>query len=73
MEDYAVSKFNKVHDSELGLFAIFDGYLGHDVADYLQSYLFDNIWNAVPCCSSRLPRLFSFILIKKLILFSAWV
>ncbi|XP_068656906.1 probable protein phosphatase 2C 39 isoform X2 [Aristolochia californica] len=43
MEDYVVAKFKQVHDSELGLFAIFDGHLGHDVADYLQSHLFDNI------------------------------
>ncbi|XP_077253892.1 putative protein phosphatase 2C 39 [Tasmannia lanceolata] len=43
MEDYVVAKFKKVHDSELGLFAIFDGHLGHDVADYLQSHLFENI------------------------------
>ncbi|XP_068654096.1 probable protein phosphatase 2C 39 [Aristolochia californica] len=43
MEDYVVAKFKQVHDCELGLFAIFDGHLGHDVADYLQSHLFDNI------------------------------
>ncbi|KAH7576966.1 hypothetical protein ACOSP7_002335 [Xanthoceras sorbifolium] len=43
MEDYVVSDFKKVHDNELGLFAIFDGHLGHDVANYLQTNLFDNI------------------------------
>ncbi|XP_077243708.1 putative protein phosphatase 2C 58 [Tasmannia lanceolata] len=43
MEDYVVAKFKKVNDSELGLFAIFDGHLGHDVADYLKSHLFENI------------------------------
>ncbi|KAK5836942.1 hypothetical protein PVK06_012748 [Gossypium arboreum] len=43
MEDYVVSEFKKKDDSELGLFAIFDGHLGHDVAKYLQSHLFDNI------------------------------
>ncbi|KAI9178143.1 hypothetical protein LWI28_023218 [Acer negundo] len=43
MEDYVVSEFKKVHDHELGLFAIFDGHLGHDVANYLQTHLFDNI------------------------------
>lgn len=47
MEDYLVAKFKKVKDSELGLFAIFDGHLGHDVADYLQSHLVDNIINEV--------------------------
>ncbi|XP_015881182.1 probable protein phosphatase 2C 58 isoform X2 [Ziziphus jujuba] len=43
MEDYVVSEFKKVSDHELGLFAIFDGHLGHDVANYLQTHLFDNI------------------------------
>ncbi|KAF3444084.1 hypothetical protein FNV43_RR13774 [Rhamnella rubrinervis] len=43
MEDYVVSEFKKVNDYELGLFAIFDGHLGHDVANYLQHHLFDNI------------------------------
>ncbi|KAJ6371716.1 hypothetical protein OIU77_002102 [Salix suchowensis] len=28
---------------ELGLFAVYDGHLGHDVASYLQTHLFDNI------------------------------
>ncbi|KAM0943764.1 putative protein-serine/threonine phosphatase [Dioscorea sansibarensis] len=43
MEDYVVSQFKKVGDQELGLFAIFDGHLGHDVPDYLQAHLFENI------------------------------
>ncbi|XP_021282986.1 probable protein phosphatase 2C 58 [Herrania umbratica] len=43
MEDYVVSEFKKKDDGELGLFAIFDGHLGHDVAKYLQNHLFDNI------------------------------
>ncbi|ERN16726.1 probable protein phosphatase 2C 39 isoform X1 [Amborella trichopoda] len=43
MEDYVVAQFRKVKDTELGLFAIFDGHLGHDVPNYLQSNLFDNI------------------------------
>ncbi|XP_021894296.1 probable protein phosphatase 2C 58 isoform X1 [Carica papaya] len=43
MEDYVVSEFRRVKDNELGLFAIFDGHLGHDVANYLQSHLFNNI------------------------------
>ncbi|KAK4286136.1 hypothetical protein QN277_002735 [Acacia crassicarpa] len=43
MEDYLVSEFKQEKDNELGLFAIFDGHLGHDVASYLQNHLFDNI------------------------------
>ncbi|XP_009117476.1 probable protein phosphatase 2C 58 isoform X2 [Brassica rapa] len=43
MEDYVVSEFKKVDNHDLGLFAIFDGHLGHDVAKYLQTNLFDNI------------------------------
>ncbi|KAL9457812.1 hypothetical protein AB3S75_006792 [Citrus x aurantiifolia] len=43
MEDYLVSEFKQEKDNELGLFAIFDGHLGHDVANYLQTHLFDNI------------------------------
>ncbi|CAN6457400.1 unnamed protein product [Victoria cruziana] len=45
MEDYVVAEFRKVKDSELGLFAIFDGHLGHDVPNYLKAHLFDNILN----------------------------
>lgn len=43
MEDYVVSQFKQIDEKELGLFAIFDGHMGHDVASYLQSHLFDNI------------------------------
>lgn len=43
MEDYVVAQYKKVDNYELGLFAIFDGHLGHDVPDYLQTHLFDNI------------------------------
>ncbi|GLT74329.1 hypothetical protein SLA2020_461340 [Shorea laevis] len=43
MEDYVVSEFRQLNDNELGLFAIFDGHLGHDVAKYLQTHLFSNI------------------------------
>lgn len=47
MEDYVVSEFKQSHEKELGLFAIFDGHLGHDVASYLQSHLFENILKQV--------------------------
>ncbi|EPS66804.1 hypothetical protein M569_07972 [Genlisea aurea] len=43
MEDYLVSEMRLSGDNELGLFAIFDGHMGHDVANYLQSHLFNNI------------------------------
>ncbi|KAG0624415.1 hypothetical protein M758_3G245800 [Ceratodon purpureus] len=45
MEDYFVAELRKVNDHELGLFAIYDGHLGHNVADYLQQNLFNNILN----------------------------
>lgn len=47
MEDYVVSEFKQEKENELGLFAIFDGHLGHDVANYLQTHLFDNILKEV--------------------------
>ncbi|KAL6535805.1 hypothetical protein OROHE_012649 [Orobanche hederae] len=43
MEDCLVSEFKILDDNELGLFAIFDGHMGHDVAKYLQDHLFENI------------------------------
>ena len=47
MEDCVVSEFRQLDDIELGLFAIFDGHLGHDVANFLQNHLFDNILKEV--------------------------
>ncbi|MFS7992483.1 putative protein-serine/threonine phosphatase [Helianthus anomalus] len=43
MEDYVFAQFKNVDDNELGLFAIFDGHLSHEVPDYLRSHLFENI------------------------------
>ncbi|XP_022717743.1 probable protein phosphatase 2C 39 [Durio zibethinus] len=45
MEDFVVAEFKKAGESELGLFAIFDGHLSHIIPDYLKSHLFDNILN----------------------------
>ena len=47
MADYVVADFKQVDDHELGLFAIFDGHLGHEIPDYLQSHLFVNILKEV--------------------------
>lgn len=47
MEDYHVAQFKVVDGCEVGLFAIFDGHSGNDVASYLQNSLFDNILNEV--------------------------
>ncbi|XP_071691613.1 probable protein phosphatase 2C 9 [Rutidosis leptorrhynchoides] len=43
MEDYHVAKFVPHQGRELGLFAIYDGHLGHSVPAYLQKHLFSNI------------------------------
>lgn len=45
MEDCVFAKFKQVENNELGLFAIFDGHLSREIADYLQSHLFENILN----------------------------
>lgn len=47
MEDCLVSEVKQVDNNDLGLFAIFDGHMGHDVANYLQSNLFNNILKEV--------------------------
>jgi protein phosphatase 1L len=54
MEDYVVAQFKPVDEHELGLFAIFDGHLSHDVPDYLRSHLFDNILKEVMHAVQRL-------------------
>ncbi|KAJ0241514.1 protein phosphatase 2C 17 [Hirschfeldia incana] len=43
MEDYHVAKLINVKGNELGLFAIFDGHSGDQVAAYLQKHLFSSI------------------------------
>ncbi|KAK9141047.1 hypothetical protein Scep_010728 [Stephania cephalantha] len=46
MEDYIVAETKQLdHETELGLYAIFDGHSGERVAEYLQSHLFDSILN----------------------------
>lgn len=47
MEDYLVAERKKIDDHELGLYAIFDGHSGSQVAEYLRDRLFDNILNQV--------------------------
>lgn len=70
MEDYVVSEFKQVSDNKLGLFAIFDGHLGHDVASYLQIHLFDNILKQVIHISSRRMQLyFLHMILENFILF----
>ncbi|KAK4342074.1 hypothetical protein RND71_037890 [Anisodus tanguticus] len=45
MEDNVFAQFKQVDDNELGLFAIFDGHLSHEIPDYLRSHIFNNILN----------------------------
>jgi hypothetical protein len=42
-----VAEYRQVGEHDLGLFAIFDGHLGHTVPDFLRSHLFDNILSEV--------------------------
>ncbi|XP_044489881.1 probable protein phosphatase 2C 39 [Mangifera indica] len=44
-EDYVVVQFKQIEDNELGLFAIFDGHLSHEIPDYLWTHLFETILN----------------------------
>ncbi|XP_074287974.1 putative protein phosphatase 2C 58 [Silene latifolia] len=43
MEDCLVAKRRRMNGNELGLYAIFDGHAGRDVAQYLQHHLFHNM------------------------------
>lgn len=45
MEDYVFAQFKQIDENELGLFAIFDGHLSHEIPEYLRSHLFNNILN----------------------------
>lgn len=47
MEDYVVAKKQVVNGKEIGLYAIFDGHSGRNVAEYLQNHLFDSILSQV--------------------------
>ncbi|KAK7368700.1 hypothetical protein VNO80_10728 [Phaseolus coccineus] len=43
MEDYIFAQHRNLDGYDLGLYAIFDGHSGHEVAKYLRSHLFENI------------------------------
>lgn len=61
MEDYVFAQFKQVENNELGLFAIFDGHVSREIADYLQSHLFENILNEVRhVCTGTLVLWFLF-------------
>ncbi|KAG6387073.1 hypothetical protein SASPL_152255 [Salvia splendens] len=45
MEDCLVATCKKIDGHDLGLYAIFDGHSGRDVAQYLHDHLFHNILN----------------------------
>lgn len=47
MEDYVYAQHKNINGYDLGLYAIFDGHGGHDVAKYLQTHLFANMLNEV--------------------------
>lgn len=45
MEDFAVSETKRINGHYVGLFAVYDGHLGHEVGQYLQANLLNNILN----------------------------
>lgn len=47
MEDFIVAENRKVHGYSLGVYAIFDGHSGRDVAEYLQRHLIGNMLSQV--------------------------
>lgn len=47
MEDHIFAQHRNLDGYDLGLYAIFDGHSGHEVAKYLQSHLFENILSEV--------------------------
>jgi menaquinone-dependent protoporphyrinogen IX oxidase len=49
MEDFVAAEMKRVNDHDVGMFAVYDGHLGHEVARYLQSNLLGNILDQVPC------------------------
>lgn len=53
MEDYIVADTKTVKGHKLGLYAIFDGHSGRNVADYLQNHLFYNILSQVSLTKSQ--------------------
>lgn len=70
MEDYHVAKFMQLRKGELGLFAIYDGHSGDNVAAYLQKHLFSNILKEVICGFGELS---AFLSIFYLLMTDSWV
>ncbi|XP_017253500.1 probable protein phosphatase 2C 28 [Daucus carota subsp. sativus] len=61
MEDFIVADNRKVSGYYLGLYAIFDGHSGCDVAKYLQSHLFENILSQMTYHLHSNPRNIMFV------------
>ncbi|XP_074311112.1 putative protein phosphatase 2C 39 [Silene latifolia] len=71
MEDFVFAEFKEVEGNELGLFAIFDGHVSHEVPDYLRTNLFNNIlkepdfWNETEKAIRRAYQMTDETILKK--------
>jgi len=67
MEDYIFAQHRNLDGYDLGLYAIFDGHSGHEVAKYLRNHLFENIlsevYPLVTVIFQSTPLLFSLIFV----------
>lgn len=67
MEDYIFAQRRNLDGYDLGLYAIFDGHSGHEVAKYLRNHLFENIlsevYPLVTVIFQSTPLLFSLIFV----------